>query len=90
MSRIRGLEEMIVFGSALANGIFLGALQANGTNVQPETLAFPVVAGLVIGGDTNHWQGFDTGVGGIYAGVTLTSTAVGMAIGYGVGYLFTP
>jgi len=85
MSKLEGLLGFGIFSVAAASGYMFGLTYAKGLNPSQEMfyfLPFIGTAGFVFGARTNHPQGPDVKVGGVYAGATAVIGGIGFAAGY--------
>lgn len=85
MSKLEGLLGMGIFGTAAISGAVYGAAYAKGIDLPKESLYFLPSLGAVgfyLGARSNHPEGLDMKVGGVYAGVTAALGGMGFVLGY--------
>ena len=76
---------MGTFGTAAISGAVYGAAYAKGIDLPKESLYLLPSLGAVgfyLGARSNHPEGSDVKVGGVYAGVTAALSGMGFVLGY--------
>ncbi len=87
MSKLEGLLGLGIFGTAAISGAVYGAAYAKGIALPKEsTYLLPSLGavGFYLGARSNHPEGSDMKVGGVYAGVTAALGGMGFVVGYAV------
>ena len=85
MSRLEGLLGLGTFGAAVISGAVYGAAYAKGINLPTKSLYLLPSLGAVgfyFGARSNHPEGSDVKVGGMYTGVTAVIGGIGFVLGY--------
>ncbi len=85
MSRLEGLLGLGTFGAAAISGAVYGAAHAKGIDLPKESfylLPSLSAVGFYFGAGSNHPEGLDVKVGGVYAGVTAAIGGIGFVLGY--------
>ena len=85
MSRLEGLLGLGTFGAAAINGAVCGVAYAKGIDLLKESLYLLPSLGAVgfyFGAKSNHPEGSDVKVGGMYMGVTAAIGGIGFVLGY--------